>query len=535
MKKQLSVAAVALSSFILFYQNCTTNSFTIAETEQSSLSSNINLNFSNSYNRNDSNVKYFGFYATAFDRDLIDQVKHLSNMIHIDHSNGDIEFITAAILKAKENNLYAVVSVQNIFYECSDWNCVFKNKSDSLAKWKQLKDFIIKHNLSDSIFSFYTDEPEMYARIRQEKAKAKGINLKIDFIAELEEMASIIKSDLPGARLQMTSAAFDVHSEMRLPTGFDIFGMDCYSNWDSCGESPWRKSIPEYYKILSDKINSLESKDGKTRFLALLPPSFHNENIDNGSIPTKNMALELFDKYVQYSKENSKIIVMMPFLWPNLNEGGKEYKAGANFPELIEKVQNYYSGFSQSPKYCLRSLKPTSTAQSNCEAGFTGSITKSRNINCDNGIWITDAWKIDKNQCQKITQKAPPNHEVVNITPIKSELPASVVIDLPAPADPVIIRGGTGCDDNLCLWVIASYITPNYKVLVRDPLNYSRSNSVNFNHGLLVKAIADGTYGVSFRIPTEYLSIYLDRGLDVILINLLNGKESSYHYRFNKP
>lgn len=203
---KLKMAFTALISFMLFFafQNCSQKHFEL--NELSSLNpqhivnegwsvSNIERNES-SLKRSDSNVLYFGFYASAYDQDNIDQVKALSNLVHIDHSSGDVNFIISALRKAKENQLAAIVSVQNIFYDCSGWNCEFRDNIESLKKWKLLRDQIKNHGLISTIFSFYTDEPEMYAKIREAKAAERGISLKIDVIAELQNIASIIKSEI---------------------------------------------------------------------------------------------------------------------------------------------------------------------------------------------------------------------------------------------------------------------------------------------------------------------------------------------------
>jgi hypothetical protein len=101
--------------------------------------------------------------------------------------------------------------------------------------------------------------------------------------------------------------------------------------------------------------------------------------------------------------------------------------------------------------------------------------------------------------------------------------------------EPVIVRAGLGCDDNLCLWVISNNITDNYRVLVRDPQNFGKFTNINNTHGVLKKQLSDGSMSISFRIPVEFQDIYKSRGLDVVLVNIVNGQEAMWSYFFTKP
>lgn len=103
------------------------------------------------------------------------------------------------------------------------------------------------------------------------------------------------------------------------------------------------------------------------------------------------------------------------------------------------------------------------------------------------------------------------------------------------PPDPQILNGGTGCDDNLCLWVIVTTITGDYEVYIRDPQNYNYALRITNQDALLLRNRDDGSKVVSFRIPASTLAIYRSRGLDVILVNKLNNQKRSWARYFPKP
>ncbi|WII73412.1 sialate O-acetylesterase [Bdellovibrio sp. 22V] len=103
------------------------------------------------------------------------------------------------------------------------------------------------------------------------------------------------------------------------------------------------------------------------------------------------------------------------------------------------------------------------------------------------------------------------------------------------PPDPQIISQGTGCSDNLCLWVIVTALTADYEVYVRDPQNYAYAPRITAQDLLLVRSREDGTKAVSFKIPMAALAVYRARGLDVILVNKLNNQKRSWARYFPRP
>lgn len=645
---------VALFSLLAF-QNCSPEGFLAQHelaSEQDSARLSNELAISNGSNSSGSlsHVMYYGYY---YGSTLVEEFKDHSNLRFVVSPTGQISSLITQLESAKKNNMTAIVSVQDVFYETkSTGSYRLRPKNEVESQWKLLAD-AIRGKYEANILSFYIDEPEMYQRI----LSTKGYNS--DYIAELNYIANLIKSSFPATKMQMTSAWADISKDMKLPSSFDIFAFDCYNGWDLCGEQGHHntRSVPEHLAILKSKVDALNSQDGGQRFLFLVPPTFYRENHPN--YPSKALTLEMFSKYIHLAESTQMVKGIMPFLWQShapeelvgarevaeikklakelgqiiskknittdpvlsptitssgigcsdnlciwikvqnatssyevslkdptnyayqikldyikdqmstTNEPSGELKVTFRIPTSISsiflargvevvftnisgttrktyatKVQpitttysweaSNYGACSAKPNYiygewstCGSNSKQTRTAQCSNTSGV-----QTRTVVCKSatGQTVTDSL------CPSQTKPATSSTCSVNCSGIAEtsrSCTQTPVIVTPNPA-PTITSSGLGCDDNLCIWIKVQNAAATYEIYVRDPANYSAQIKLNYiADKMTATKESSGELKVTFRIPTSAVSIFLNRGGDVVFSNVSGADIKSFATKVN--
>lgn len=649
-----SILFIAALSSLLAFQNCSPEGFLANHefaSEQNSTHFNNELAISNGINSSGSlsHVMYYGYY---YGSTFVEEFKDHSNILFVVSPTGQIPALVTQLESAKNNNMKAIISIQDIFYETkSTGSYRLRPKNEVESQWKLLAD-AIRGRYEANILSFYIDEPEMYQRI----LAAKGYNS--DYIAELNYIANLIKSSFPATKMQMTSAWADVSKDMKLPSSFDIFAFDCYNGWDLCGEQGHHntRSVPAHLAILKSKVEALNSQDGGQRFLFLVPPTFYREN--HPHYPSKALTVEMFSKYIHLAENNKMVKGIMPFLWqnhlpeqligarevseiktmarelgqiiakknttidPNLSpiitSSGlgcsdnfciwlKVQNASSNFEVYLRDPANYssqikldyikdqmtkalepsgelkvtfripnavttvflnrgldviftnvsstgkkantakvqpinasyaweassYGTCSAKPSYiygewsaCGSNSTQTRTAQCSNTSGV-----QARNVVCKSPTGQT----VSDSQCP--SQSKPTTTSPCSVgcsgtaeTSRSCTQRPGVINPNPTPnpnstPTPTITSIGLGCDDNLCVWLKVQNVAALHEIYVRDPSNYSAQIKLNFIADKMTETREpSGELKVTFRIPNSAISIFLNRGIDVLFSNV-NGSE----------
>ena len=85
-------------------------------------------------------------------------------------------------------------------------------------------------------------------------------------------------------------------------------------------------------------------------------------------------------------------------------------------------------------------------------------------------------------------------------------------------SNPLIIRGGSGCEDHNCVWIVAQGIDSQVGIDVRDGFGAILSSYHGTQRNVSLQP--DGTYAVSLRLKTQKeIDIFTSRGLRFWLTN----------------
>jgi hypothetical protein len=131
--------------------------------------------------------------------------------------------------------------------------------------------------------------------------------------AQLTQAGQLIKSLLPGIPLIFIEAFSMVNEGMYIPAVFDWIGMDCYGSFDYCGDNTYgRKSIPQYYQILKNRITTLNLKNKK---LIVIPGAAISKRMAEISITDRILLVDTFRKTMNWIANEPDVIASLSFLY----------------------------------------------------------------------------------------------------------------------------------------------------------------------------------------------------------------------------
>ncbi len=539
--KMFKIALVLVVMAALF-QNCA-QTFHALEGSEDEMSLSMRGLFSdlNQKTKIAPHLDYFGYYASAYNADYIDEVKDHTNIIFAAHYDDDQ--LVQILNHTEQNGLRAIVLVQYYFY--SEGSGVFR--SDAMNRWQKVAPKLKPFYDRGVILSFYIDEPELYARVSNTLDKLP---------VELPLIAKTVRTSFPDAKMQMTSSFFDVKDSMYLPAEFDYFGFDCYDSFESCGEAPGtyytKKSIPEMYAIVEGKVRRL-NEDGKSRRIFLFPPTSFLSNKGK----TAADAIAIFDKYVQFAKEKPLVLGLLSFLWATHRENSDIY-VGARDDQtlrgyLTQFGKNYVVGAASEGQTGSGGADTTNTPQQTPQILNSG-------LGCDDDlcIWavvkdlsssfrvvlvnptdgpskviVTQAqiYRKDYSGSDAISFRIPGEYldtysrkgVLVSIENIYTDGNTTASFQMappkgtgtsggsvePSTVSPEILGQGLGCDDNMCIWFTSRNLNQTYQVTLLDPQNSSaRFNPVS---SVLYRRLMNGVDTTRFPNPAEASIIYQTR------------------------
>lgn len=324
---------------------------TLSGTTQTTNSTQNNTNASNTTNTTlptpvlKTNIQYFGYFSNPVSGDYMDEVSDHTNFVVTDPTQYTSDSFRDLLTKAKNKQMKIIISVSNIFYKLEGLNLTFRTDL-----WQQVAADITAMNALDVVLSFYFDEPELAVDAIKEMARQQNTSVNLDYLTEMNRVASAVRANFPNAKMQMTSAYVHVNPSMVLPSSFDYFAFDCYSGWDACGDSTHSLTIPQYFQILKQKVEALNQQDGKSRRIFLIPPTFVESNSTSTyestaesttGAQTEKLVLNLFPKYIELALANSIVIGVMPFLWQDLHENSKLFIGARSNSTIKGVVRNY--------------------------------------------------------------------------------------------------------------------------------------------------------------------------------------------------
>lgn len=358
-KLTITSSIVLIAITLIFFQNCGeqvgfyANEYesVLPGTTQATNSTQTNANASNATNTTmptpvlKTNIQYFGYFGNPVSGDYTDEVFDHTNFVLADPTQYTSSSFRNLLAKAKNKQMKIIISISNIFYKLEELNLTFRTDL-----CQQVAADITAMNALDVVLSFYFDEPELAVDAIKEMARQQNTTVNLDYLTEMNRVASAVRADFPNAKMQMTSAYVHVNPSMVLPSSFDYFAFDCYSGWDACGDATHSLTIPQYFQILKQKVEALNQQDGKSRRIFLIPPTFVESNSTSTyestaesttGAQTEKLVLNLFPKYIELALANSIVIGVMPFLWQDLHENSKLMIGARSNPTINATVRNY--------------------------------------------------------------------------------------------------------------------------------------------------------------------------------------------------
>ncbi len=267
------------------------------------------------------NLKYYGVAFTAVDGigkegGYIQEVSSFSNIVMIgsDTVSDDI----AKIELAAGYGMESIVVVCDIFFEgIWDENGQLIDvvlRSDYTERWLEYVEEI--YPFKDKILGFFLFD-EMYWVATQ-----CGISFK-KMRGMVEEAASAIKAQFPQTKVIGSIAITegdleqkflygfpipeDAQEEYGIPEGYDWVAV--YNYWAQC-----ETGGDEFFKTWDKRMQSFEKYMHPHQDIILVPGTFYFSFQDSS---IEDDLLQLANFYYDMAKTNSRIVAIVPFLWPS--------------------------------------------------------------------------------------------------------------------------------------------------------------------------------------------------------------------------
>lgn len=262
------------------------------------------------------NLKYFGVLSSNTS-DAIDLNSWKTNTLSLLKMGNlhDVEFIPLAnddknysrsiklliqkIVFLKERNSKVVLWVQAAFFDQSG-----QLKQDYKTTWAKLN--AAASPLKSIIKGIYLFDKPFWT------AQTNHIPLSVMY-DRLTVTGQLIKSSFSAIPLIYIEAYPMVNASLNIPAVFDWIGMECYGSFESCGDDVYgRKSIPEYYQILKDRIAALNLANKK---FVVIPGSALADKYSSKITPSDRVnIIDVFRKLMTWVIKEPDVVAVMSFL-----------------------------------------------------------------------------------------------------------------------------------------------------------------------------------------------------------------------------
>ncbi len=210
----------------------------------------------------------------------------------------------------------AVVQIQNVFVDLE--RTALHDHYE--GNWHQTLPVLQKYQ--DVIIALYLWDEPFWA--------AKSNNVSPTSVYDsLVLQNRLVKQTLPGIPTAIVEGYPVIDESLRIPPGIDWVGMDCYEDFQSCGNGLHgeKRSIPEYYEILKSKMTTHQK-------LIAIPTGIAQGNYASDQVPlnTKLHVVEIADDFFEWASTQDRVVGLFTFIYHST----AEYAAADNMCEAEE-------------------------------------------------------------------------------------------------------------------------------------------------------------------------------------------------------
>ena len=153
-------------------------------------------------------------------------------------------------------------------------------------------------------------------------------------VPELEKWMAFIRRTVAGPGILWIEAGPMIQDKLDLPVNADLYGFDCYSDWDNCNGV----SIKQRFTTLQDKVVELNAGLGGHRRLAVIPEAqlIHDRKSSRADTPVGTAAhdaaaVALLQRYKAELYANNPLVNLVgTWIWADIDAGdGRHVIRGA--------------------------------------------------------------------------------------------------------------------------------------------------------------------------------------------------------------
>lgn len=264
------------------------------------------------------NLKYFGYFGSAFYEDHTAEIKDHANVTWIEDGL-NTQFIEAA--QTQGSNMKILLYVIGPFFGGEGYSLY----PDYRSRWEAYAEKIRPY--ADSLIAFYPlDEPntfiaqtrldqevrrKAYVSWTDEQKKKRLAEVKKEVRDDLKKVGDLIHSTFPGKPVAVTLGVDNNWvDDVKLFSGvFDWIGFDCYGSFGDCSGNP----IPWYLQTLDGQLTS-----GQRIFL-IADASLSGIPSDQLSDIDQNELVGRAGQYYELANSSPKVVGLFPFVWQSFS------------------------------------------------------------------------------------------------------------------------------------------------------------------------------------------------------------------------
>ena len=212
----------------------------------------------------------------------------------------------------------AAVHIQNVFVD-RERTALHNNYREN---WDQTLPILTQYQ--DVIIALYLWDEPFWA------AKSNNVS-PTSVYNSLVLQNRLVKEALPGIPTAISEGYPVVDASLRIPPGIDWVGVDCYEDFQLCGNELYgeMRSIPEYFEILKSKMTVHQK-------LLAVPTGifFGNYGTDQVPLDKKLHVVEIAEDFFKWASTEDRVVGLFTFTYHST----AEYAAADNMCE----VEEYY-------------------------------------------------------------------------------------------------------------------------------------------------------------------------------------------------
>ncbi|MES2627172.1 MAG: hypothetical protein V4628_17935 [Pseudomonadota bacterium] len=264
----------------------------------------------------------------------------------------------------------AAVHIQNIFVDRERTAL----HTDYENNWSQILPVLGKYQ--DVIIALYLWDEPFWA--------AESTNVSPASVYDsLVLQNRLVKQTLPGIPTAIVEGYPVINETLRIPPGIDWVGMDCYGDFQSCGDARYgeMRAIPEYYEILKSKMTPHQK-------LIAVPTGIVDGNYATDQVPLdkKLHIVNVADDFFRWASTEDRMVGLFTFIYHST----AEYTAVENMCEVEEYYRRAAERFLAAGERVSPSQTPLNvlvTAQTE-ERDFTLQTSPSVEITSNSAVTI---------------------------------------------------------------------------------------------------------------------------------------------------